>query len=277
MRILSCGAGMQSTALALMACENACMGDEYPLVPVYDAIIFCDLGNEAPWVYEQVRFIQQACRKSGVNFYVLEKNLYDDYLNCFGKKRVSSIPFWSVGTDGKEGRMRRHCTIEYKITVIQRFVKHELLGYRKYERTRPEDIGAHEMHIGFSREERRRVFDSHHPFFVNRFPLVKMGYERPDTYRYNLEVWGLDTKASACCICPFHTNFFFEYLKKRYPDSYNAAVTMDRLLEKEQPNTKINSKLYISRSRKRIEELTTADCTDGEFFRYGDTMIWNGF
>ena len=277
MNILSCGAGMQSTALALMACENANMGEVHPLVPVYDAIIFCDLGIEPPWVYSQVDFIRRACRDSGVNFYVIEKNLYDDYLNDFGKKRVSSIPFWSVGPDGSKAKMRRHCTIDYKILEIQKYVRYELLGYRKGQRSRAADIGAHEMHIGFSREEQRRVFDSRHPFFVTRFPLIDMDYERPDTYRYNLEIWGLDSKASACCFCPFHTNFFFHHLKKEHPECYKCAVVLDRILEKEQPNTKINSKLYISRSRKRIEELTPDECKDGEFFHYKDKLIWNGF
>jgi len=278
MNILSCGAGMQSTALALMACENARIGSVHPLVPVYDAIIFCDLGHEPPWVYKQVDFIKQACQDSGLNFYVLtEKSLYDDYLNRFGKARVTAIPFWTIGPDGKKAKMCRHCTLDHKIIQIQKFVRHELLGYRKGERSRSEDLGAHSMYIGFSNEERQRIFDNRHPFFTNRFPLIEMGYERPDTYRYNLEVWGLDTKASACCICPFHTNYFFKHLEKEHPASYDAVITIDRLLEKEQPNTKINSSLYISRSRKRIENLTPCECEDGEFFQYGDTKIWNGF
>ncbi len=51
MKILSFGAGMQSTALALMSCENVDAerkGHErpYPLVPVYDLVVFCDLGFE---------------------------------------------------------------------------------------------------------------------------------------------------------------------------------------------------------------------------------------
>ena len=47
MKILACGVGMQSTALALMACEQAITGTSlYPDIPIYDAIIFCDLGLE---------------------------------------------------------------------------------------------------------------------------------------------------------------------------------------------------------------------------------------
>ena len=85
MKILSCGAGMQSTALALMACENVKSPGKFPLVPVYDLICFCDLGKEPPWVMEQVRFIEKACLKAGIKFKVLRSPLYEDYLNNFGK------------------------------------------------------------------------------------------------------------------------------------------------------------------------------------------------
>ena len=277
MKILSLGAGMQSSALALMACENVNIGNVHPLVPVYDAVIFVDLGNEPIWVYEQVEFLQKACNDSGINFYVLERNLYEDYLTNFGKKRVSSIPFWSIGEDGKKAKMRRHCTIDYKITHIQNFVRWQLLGYKKGQRKRLEDIGSHEMHIGFSKEESRRVFDSYHPFFVNKFPLVEMDYERSDSYKYILETWGLDTKASACSFCPFHTNYFYDHIKNEHPDTYASIVAFDGMLEKEQPNTAIKSKLYLSKSRKRIEDLTPEECNDGQFFEYDGRMVWNGF
>ena len=59
LKILSCGAGMQSTALALMSCENKKRGIVYPEVPVYDLIVFCDMGWEPDWVYDQVQFIKK--------------------------------------------------------------------------------------------------------------------------------------------------------------------------------------------------------------------------
>ena len=44
LNILSYGAGMPSTSLVGMACENAMQGyPVWPHVPVYDAVIFCDL------------------------------------------------------------------------------------------------------------------------------------------------------------------------------------------------------------------------------------------
>lgn len=219
MKILSCGAGMQSTALALMACANKLIRDKRieaekfefkytEKVPIYDAILFCDLGLEPAWVYSQVYFIQQACEWAGIPFYILESNLYKDYLKDFGNKRVVSIPFWSVDERGKKGKMMRNCTLDYKISIMQKFVRQQLLGYKKGQRTKPEDIKAHEMHLGFSKEEERRCKENPHKMFVNKFPLCEMGLERKDNYAYIKDIWGLETKASACCFCPFHTNYF---------------------------------------------------------------------
>ena len=39
MKILSCGAGMQSTSLALISCEQTKGIVRYPQVPRYDAVI----------------------------------------------------------------------------------------------------------------------------------------------------------------------------------------------------------------------------------------------
>lgn len=120
MKILSLGAGMQSTALALMSCENKKAQDEgkdsiYPLVPIYDAIIFCDLGSEPPWVYEQVTFTINACKSVNIPLYILDSNLYQDFISKYGVKRVVAIPFWSVDENGKKAKMQRHCTLDYKI------------------------------------------------------------------------------------------------------------------------------------------------------------------
>lgn len=45
LKILSCGAGMQSTALALISCAQVDGPVEHPEVPRYDAVIYCDLGD----------------------------------------------------------------------------------------------------------------------------------------------------------------------------------------------------------------------------------------
>jgi hypothetical protein len=137
--ILSCGAGTPSTTLALMSCQNAQRGPPYPypLVPVYDAVIFCDLHSEPGWVYEQAAFAAAACREAGIPFYRLDADLYGDFTRNFGRARTACIPFWTLGDDGKKGKMPRQCTYDYKIKVIEKFVRYELLRYKPRERTLP--------------------------------------------------------------------------------------------------------------------------------------------
>lgn len=181
MKVLSFGAGMQSTALALMSCENAAAKKHgkklpHPMVPIYDIVIYCNLGLEPIWVKNQADFVCRACNNAGISYEELDAP--------------------------------RNCTLDYKIQMILKYVRWVLLGYRKGQRLRDEDRKAHEMHLGFSFEEKKRCQENPNPMFVNKFPLVDMKLDRKDSYTYNREVWGLDTKASACCFCPFHRNFF---------------------------------------------------------------------
>lgn len=161
--------------------------------------------------------------------------------------------------------------------MISRYVRWEVLGYKKGQRLRDEDKKAHEMHMGFSAEEARRCKESPNPMFVNRFPLVEMGMVRADNYAYIKDVWGLDTKASACCFCPFHTNSFFRYLRDNCPEHFEKLVEVDDLLRDKTPKPPMDSDLFISRSRKRLVDLTDEDCDDAETFEYCGHCVWNGF
>lgn len=276
MHVLSCGAGMQSSALALMSCENVMRPGAHPGVPVYDAIVFANLGCEPAWVYRQVDFIANACEDVKIPFYVLESDIYNDHVDRIRHGKFVKMPLWTL-KDGKKGKLRRSCTIDYKIIAIQQFIRYELLGYRKHERNRPEDIGAHTMHIGFSAEEKDRIFDSQHPFFTNKFPLAEMGLQRKDNYRYCLETWGFDTKASSCYICPFHKNFFYQYLRDNYPKDYIAALEFDKVLSERPENGRVTSELFLTYSCKRLSDLSDTDCNDAEVFPYRNRLVWNGF
>ena len=278
MKILSFGAGMQSTALALMSCQNATVESPvFPLVPVYDDVVFCDLGMEPPWVMKQVEFTRRACEEAGIHFTVLKSPLHEDFMQNFGERRTISIPWWTVKEDGHKSRMPRNCTLDYKVNVISKYVRWELLGYKKGQRLREEDKKAHEMHMGFSYEEKRRCKESPNPMFINRFPLVDMQLVRADNYAYIRDVWGLETKASACTFCPFHRNYFFQYLKENEQEEYRRLIEVDELLRVKNPKPPMDSDLFISRSRKRIADLSPEECNDAECFNYGGQQIWNGF
>lgn len=282
LEILSFGAGMQSTALALLSCENAHAKKEgkeipHPLVPIYDLVIFCDLGFEPPWVMEQVEFTRKACEQAGIWLKVLKSPLYYDFMENFGERRAISVPWWTLGDDGHKSKMPRNCTIDYKVNAISKFVRWEVLGYKKGQRLREEDKKAHTMHMGFSFEERKRCKESPNPMFVNRFPLVDMKLVRADNYAYIQDVWGLETKASACAFCPFHQNYFYKYLRENLPETYKKVIEVDELLRDKTPKPPMEANLFMSRSRKRLSELTDKDCDDAQCFAYHGKEIWNGF
>lgn len=278
LEILSFGAGTPSTTLALMACENAIKGRPvWPEVPIYNAVIFCDLNGEPTWVYDQADFVAAACKCAGIPYYKLDSDLPRDFLHNFGRAHIASIPFWTLGDNGNRGRMPRQCTYDYKIKVIEKFVRYELLCYKPYERTLPLDIHAHNMHMGIMWEERQRAKTSKQTLFNNQYPLVKMGWTRADCYTYNREVWGLETKASCCLFCPFHTNYFYQHIREHEPSCYACALQIDELVEARQARPPLKSKLFLSKTRKRLREPNTADCNDRQTFLYHQDVIWNGF
>lgn len=279
MKILSYGAGVQSTALVLMSCENAKSNGSlpYPLVPIYDAVIYCDLGLEPPWVISQLEFAQNACKEAGIYFKVLDTKLYQHFLENFGERRTISIPWWTLRDDGKKSKMPRNCTIDFKVNEITNYVRWELLGYKKGQRLKPEDVKGHQMHMGFGIEEQHRCHENPHQLFTNHFPLVDMGMDRTASYAYILEHWGLKTKASACAFCPFHRNYYFQHLKQYAPETYQAILKVDHLLRDKTPKPPMDSDLFVSRSRKRLEDLTLEDCDDAECFEYCGQLLWNGF
>lgn len=277
MEFLSLGGGVQSTVAALMSRENIEMPGKYPFIPIYDAIIFCDLGLEAPWVYEQVRFVMEKCSAVGIPVIILRTDLYDDFMERFGKRRVVAIPFWSIGKNGKKAKMKRSCTLDYKVMVINQFIRWSILGYRRGLKSRPWDFGEHRMHIGFSAEEQARIFDSYNPFYKNKFPLWRMGVQRKDNYAYLLERWGLDAKGSACAFCPFHQNYYFWHIRENFKKLWRRLLMFDEILEREQPNTPIDSQLFISKSRKRLVMLNEEDCKDRKCFLYKGRKVWDGF
>ena len=94
LEILSYGAGTPSTTLVGMACENAMRGyPVWPEVPIYDAVIFCDLHAEPSWVYRQAAFAADLCRRASIPFYKLDVDLYGDYLSVLDKGTMQSEKF----------------------------------------------------------------------------------------------------------------------------------------------------------------------------------------
>ncbi|MFC7344928.1 hypothetical protein [Saccharopolyspora griseoalba] len=193
--VISLGAGVQSTALALMACDG--------VLPRPDAAIFADTGWEPRRVYEHLELLADELDKAGIALYrVSVGNLREDSLDP--QHRYCSVPYFVRNPDGSGGMGRRQCTSEYKLRPIKAKVR-ELLGYPHPKRV-PRGVFA-EQWIGFSTDEIGRVRDKLDVQYARpRHPLLELGMSRRDCERW-LRTRGWSSVAKSACIgCPFHGN-----------------------------------------------------------------------
>ena len=139
------------------------------------------------------------------------------------------------------------------------------------------DIHAHNLHMGIMWEERQRAKESKQTLFTNCYPLVEMGWTQAECYTYNKDNWGLATRASCCLFCPFHTNYFYQHIREHKPACYACALQVDELVETHQARPPLKNRLFLSKSRKRLRDLTDQDCEDMQTFLYCGRPVWNGF
>lgn len=194
-RVLSLGAGVQSTVLALMAADGT--------LPKPDAAIFADTGWEPQRVYDHLDRLTLVLADADIPvFLVSSGNLRADYIDP--AHRFASVPYFVRNPDGSEGMGRRQCTSEYKIKPIKVKVR-ELLGY-PHPKPIPRGVFA-EQWIGFSTDEIHRVRDTLDVKYTRpRYPLLELGMSRKDCARWlKAHGWGSVAK-SACVGCPFHGN-----------------------------------------------------------------------
>lgn len=122
--IISLGAGVQSSTMALMASHGE-------ITPMPDCAIFADTGAEPKRVYEWLDWLEtqlpfpvyRVMHGEG-----LLANLMLEIKRSGKKDRFVSIPFFTDSHNG--GMVRRQCTKEYKITPIEKKVR-ELVGLQE--------------------------------------------------------------------------------------------------------------------------------------------------
>lgn len=235
--ILSLGAGVQSTTMALMAAYGE-------ITPMPDCAIFADTGWEPRRVYGHLNWLETLLpfpihRVSGGN---LRQEIIDHAAPQFPKlstrKRLAAVPWFMA--DGGMGM--RQCTHEYKLRPIQRKVV-ALLGGRPK--------GGCTMWVGISTDEAIRMKPSRVQYIVNRWPLIEKGLSRQDCLRW-MERHGYPTPPKSSCIgCPFHSDAMWRELKKN-PEEWADAVEVDAAI-RNQP--KMRRQQFMHRSLVPLNEV----------------------
>ena len=236
-RVLSFGAGVQSSALLVASCEGVFTRP--------DVAIFADTHAEPDGTMAHLDYMTTYAKRHGVEIATVSAgDLGKDALGDHG--RFASIPLITKAPDGTLGRLHRQCTQEYKIEPIAREIRRRL-GYRPRQRiTRPV-----ELWLGISTVEVHRVKPSRIPWQTHRWPLIELEMSRAACRRL-LEQHDIPVpQKSSCVFCPYHSNRYFLDQKRERPAEWQQAVAFDEAVRRVNEKTgtnKVAHPLYVHRS-----------------------------
>ena len=217
--LLSLGAGVQSSTMALMAARGE-------ITPMPTAGIFSDTGAEPAkvmewldWLEKELPFpIHRVMEKEGLTKQI-EKGTAEG-------SRFVSLPLFTESRGGG-GIMRRQCTNEFKIVPIERKVR-ELLGLKKGQRG-GKDVRVVTW-IGISTDEIQRMKESRLSYVEHRWPLIEKRFNRVDCLNWMERNGYPKPPRSACVYCPFHSNHEWRRMKKDDPESWEEALRIDKII-----------------------------------------------
>ncbi len=241
LRVLSLGAGVQSTTLALMI--------EKGEIPMVDCAIFADTMGEPKKVYEHLDWLEK--QLSFPLYKVSKSNLKQDVLDAVdGKYKFLTIPLWSYHSETKrKGISRRTCTADYKVTPINKKVR-ELLGYKKGERVKK---GTQvEMVMGISLDEIIRTRVNQLKYIKNIYPLIEFQMRRHHCLEWMEKNNYPKPPRSACTFCPFHSNQEWKNVKQN-KEEWEEVVAMDKAVRKASKLRDFNE-LYLHKDRVPLDE-----------------------
>lgn len=229
--VLNLGAGWQSSRVLLGSCRGE--------LPKFDVAVFADTQWEPKAVYENVQFLMEEASKAGIPLVVRTAgNLREDSIEfrrsrrSADGKRYASIPTFVKNPDGSQGRIKRQCTSEYKIKVVHKYIRRELLELPARSRI-PKGVTVCQW-FGISDDEASRAlfpgsYASKQHTYGNDLlgdPIVRsVKTWRPEPWKLHVypllnEVWHPNRKIESREFLPFREQRADcgRWLTKHYPD-----------------------------------------------------------
>lgn len=221
--IISLGAGVQSSTLALMAARGQ-------VGPMPVAAVFADTHAEPKSVYTWLDWLEKqlpfpVIRVSAGS--LTKQSLLVKKNKKTGKPYYSNlIPAFIENEDGSRGIVGRHCTFKHKIIPLIKEAR-RLGKIKRGQKT----IGVIQW-IGISLDEVSRMKPSRDAWCRHRWPLIEKEMTRHDCLRW-IEKHGYPTPPrSACTYCPFHPDHEWRRLKDAEPAEFAHAVKFEKALQK---------------------------------------------
>jgi hypothetical protein len=265
MHVLSLGAGVQSSTMALMAASGE-------ITPMPTAAIFADTGDESPLVYKWLDWIESQLPfpvyrvKREVNG--IPKILSEEAisLRTSASGNVYLKPGLPVFFNGGDGFGSRQCMLTSKIEPIRK----KLRELRKTDPKRYNKKLPVMQWIGISLDEAIRMKHSRDKWCTNIWPLVDRRMTRHDCLRW-MEAHGFpQPPRSACVYCPHHSNQEWRRLRNEEPDQFESAAVFEERLQAAYVHvTKCDGTPFLHRSCVPLREVDLS--TDAE---RGQGLLW---
>jgi hypothetical protein len=282
MRVLSLGAGVQSSTLLLMAAAG--------VIEAPDTAIFADTQWEPRRTYEWLRDLAGVefepwwdadDRKhwraipglysgglAGLPVHVVTAGSIREavYEAKSSGARYATLPLYTLDRRGDLGRQRRQCTREFKIEPQVRMIR-ELLADRFALLSRPGFLvrgwrvpaGVHvEQWFGITTDEITRVKDSRYAYIRHRYPLIELGMTRDDCVAWCAER-GFHPPKSACVGCGYRRDPEWRRMKEENPEEFADAVAFDHLVREGQPGLRAQAFVHDSRIPLDQVDFSTAE------------------
>lgn len=235
--ILSFGAGVQTTALAILVAEGKVRAD---------AVVFADTGAEKPETYWYMETYTKPLMAEGkVPFVTVRTTIPSEKGNLYDF-------LWSI-KDIPNIRFRR-CTDHFKIRPIRKLIGKNCLQL-----------------IGFSIDEVQRAKESRHPEH-KAYPLIEMGMSVIDARRTISDFgWPLPLKSS-CFFCIYQPWLEWNWLKNNHADLFQKAIDLEARYYERKPYMRNRFGLLRGTGLWRLK-----DGLQPEMLVPGEYACWEGY
>lgn len=248
LRVLSLGAGVQSSTLALMIAHGE--------IDSVDCAIFADTGAEPHAVYDWLAWLEK--RVPFPVHRVAKGNLRDNILESIAGRRFAGAPFYTTSAAARGGGMlRRQCTREFKVEPITKKLR-ELVGLKPRQKASRKKLVI--QYIGISADEALRMKPSRDHWIEHRWPLIERDMTRGHCLEWMQRHGYPIPGKSACTFCPYHDDRTWRDMKANDPQAWADAVRIDEAIRGGVRGTK--ERLYLHRSMKPLTEIDFRQAED---------------
>jgi hypothetical protein len=222
LRVISLGAGVQSSTLALMSAAGEIEGQ-------IDFAIFSDTMAEPAVVYAWLEWLEAQLPFPVVR--VSQGNLETEQLYLRkhqtkpGHYARALIPAFVRAPDGGRGLLGRRCTRDFKVNPLQRELKLRLGGRKRGTR-------HSESWLGITTDEAHRMKPSQDSVAVNRWPLIDLGMSRQDCLDWMKDNGFPRPPRSSCYFCPFHSDAEWKRIRNEEPEEFLRAQEFETALQR---------------------------------------------